>query len=1037
MKNKGLILFFTVLLALVCIYCLSFSFATWRVEKKAAAFANDPAAIEEVKKEAHGDVMLEKHLVDSLIEARTRQYLTNMNDSTVFLGNTYKKCKYKELNLGLDLKGGMNVTLEISMPDVVQSLASNTEDPLFKTTFEKSEKEYANTTNGDFIDIFVKNFNSQKNALNMKNANLRTYFGERSGIKGATDQQIISWMKKESSEIVDRTFKILRTRIDRFGVAQPNLQMLQGGRILVELPGVKEPERVTDLLKSTAKLEFWEVYNDAVSGKSIQQRFIEADAQLAKILKNKKESADEEPVAEQADSTLAAADSTNAEDAIAAAANTADEELDEDEEEEVDATAGAIMSKAVAVPGSFVIGYFKESDMPAIDALLPQLEKVLGDKNVVFYWGAAEKEYGNAFPLYPLKKKNDRIGPLLSSETIGGARVVRTARQDVDQNNRVVVNMSMEDQAADEWRKVTKEAADKGAAKGVPTCIAIVLDEFVYSAPTVKNEISGGNSEISGNFTIEEAKDLATVLNSGNLEARVNIVQSEVVGPTLGKESIRAGLLSFLGAFILVVIYMFFYYGRAGLVADLALFSNVFFIIGVLASMGAVLTLPGIAGIVLTLGMAVDANVIIYERVREEVRAGKGIRVAIDEGFKHSYSAIIDGNVTTLITAIVLYIFGSGPIQGFATTLIIGILSSLFTAILVSRMIIEARLKKGKEMNVGNKLTINAFQNLNIDFLSKRKYFYILSCSLIVISIISFCTLKLQPGIDFTGGRCYVVRFDKDVTTKDVREAVSNEFGGNPEVKTFGSNDQIRIITNYKIDSNNPADDQLCEKKLYNCLKGFYSKQDLSEYDFTHLTNDVRGIQSSQKIQPTVAKELLRNAVWAVLASLVLIFIYIAVRFRNWQFGMAGVAALFHDSFLTIGMFSLFYKVMPFSMEIDQNFIAAILTVIGYSINNVVVIMDRVRENLALYPKRSNYENFNTAINSTMGRSINTAVTTLVTLLVIFLFGGEVIRGFVFAMFIGILFGTYSGILVANPFAYDLLRLKGGEVKRAKADISK
>ena len=1027
MKNKGLILFFTVLLALVCLYCLSFSFVTWRVEKKAAAFANDPAAIEEVKKEAHGDVMLEKHLVDSLIDARTRQYLTNMNDSTVYLGATYKKCKYKELNLGLDLKGGMNVTLEISMPDVVNSLATNKEDKLFKTAFEKSENEYAKTTNGDFIDIFVKNFNAQKSAMKMNNANLRTYFGERSGIKNASDQQIISWMKKESGEIVDRTFKILRTRIDRFGVAQPNLQMLQGGRILVELPGIKEPERVTDLLKSTAKLEFWEVYGDVVGGRSIQQRFAAADVQLAQQLKAKKNLKEEAPADEEL-----ASDSLNADSLTAALP-----EVEEDEEiEDVDETQGAILSKAVAADG-FVIGYFKESDMPKINQLLPQLQRILNDKNVVFYWGAAEKDRNNAFPLYPLKKKNDRIGPLLSSETIGGARVVRTARQDVDQNNRVVVNMSMEDQAADEWRKITKEAAEKGAANGRPTCVAIVLDEFVYSAPTVRSEIPNGNSEISGHFTIEEAKDLATVLNSGNLEARVNIVQSEVVGPTLGKESIRSGLLSFLGAFILVIIYMFFYYSRAGLVADLALLSNVFFIVGVLASMGAVLTLPGIAGIVLTLGMAVDANVIIYERVREEVRAGKGIRVAIDEGFKHSYSAIIDGNVTTLITAIVLYIFGSGPIQGFATTLIIGILSSLFTAILVSRMVIETRLKRGKEMEVGNKLTINAFMNTHIDFMGKRKYFYILSLSLIVISIISFCTLKLQPGIDFTGGRCYVVRFDKDVTTKDVREAVIKEFGGNPEVKTFGSNDQIRIITNFRINSNDPKDDQLCESKLYNSLKGFYAKQDLSEYDFTHLTNDVRGIQSSQKIQPTIAKELLMNAVWAVLASLVLIFIYIAIRFRNWQFGMAGVFALFHDSFLTIGVFSLFYKIMPFSMEIDQNFIAAILTVIGYSINNVVVIMDRVRENLALYPKRENYDNFNSAINQTLGRSVNTAVTTLVTLLVIFLFGGEVIRGFVFAMFVGIAFGTYSGILVANPLAYDLLRLKGGNVKRAKAEIAK
>ncbi len=1016
MKNKGLILFFTILIALVCLYCLSFSFASWRVENKAAKFANDPTAIAEVKKAANGDVMLEKHLVDSLIDARTRQYLTGMNDSTVYLGNTYKQCKYKELNLGLDLKGGMNVTLEISMPDAVKSLATNTGDQLFKNAFEKAQAEYAKTVNGDFIDIFVKNFNAEKKALNLNNANLRTYFGDRSGLKNASDDDIISFIRKESNEIVDRTFKILRTRIDRFGVAQPNLQMLQGGRILVELPGVKEPERVTDLLKSTAKLEFWEVYNDVVGGKSIQQRFAEADAKLAQELQAKKEAAPKDAADTALDAALAA-------DTTLAAANT---DVDEDEEEEEEIGEGAILSHA-ATAGGIAIAYFKEADMPHIDQLLPELSRILGDPNVVFYWGSAEREMGNLYPLYPLKRKNERFGPLLSSETIGGNRVVRTARQDVDQNNRVVVTMSMEDQAADEWRKITREAANNSTKM---TNIAIVLDQFVYSAPTVRSEIPNGNSEISGNFTIEEAKDLATVLNSGNLEAGVNIVQSEIVGPTLGKESIRSGLLSFLGAFLLVIIYMFFYYSRAGLVADLALLMNVFFIIGILASMGAVLTLPGIAGIVLTLGMAVDANVIIYERVREEVRAGKGMRVAVDEGFKHSYSAIIDGNVTTLITAIVLYIFGSGPIQGFATTLIIGILSSLFTAILVARVIIEARLKRGKEFSVGTPLTINAFTNTHFDFLKTRKFFYILSGSLIIISLISFFTLGLQPGVDFTGGRSYVVRFDKDVITKDVREAVIKEFGGSPEVKTFGSNNQVRIVTNYKIESNDVKDDALCEKKLYNALKGFYDKQDLTEYDFTHLTNDVRGIQSSSKIQPTVARELLRNAFWAVLASLVLIFIYIAIRFRNWQFGMAGVFALFHDSFLTIGMFSLFYKVLPFTMEIDQNFIAAILTVIGYSINNVVVIFDRVRENLALYPKRSNYANFNAAINGTLGRNVNTAATTLVTLLVIFIFGGEVIRGFVFAMFIGIAFGTYSGIFVSNPLAYDLLKLNKKKADR-------
>jgi SecD/SecF fusion protein len=1025
MRNKGLVLFFTILLALVCLYCLSFSFVTWRVGQKAKAFANDPAAIEEVKKAANGDVMRENYLVDSLVSSREQYFLANMNDSVIYLGNTYKDCKYKEVNLGLDLKGGMNVTLEISIPDVVQSLATNTEDELFTNTFKKANDKYV-ADGGDFIDIFVNTFNQEKAALGLENANLRTYFGERAGIKNASDDQIVSFIKTESSEIVDRTFKILRTRIDRFGVAQPNLQRLQGGRILVELPGIKEPERVTDLLKSTAKLEFWEVYNDPVNGKSIQQRFYEADVQLAKELKAKEEAA-AQLAAEGPQET---ADTATAENSLESQLAATVEEDDEEDDEEVDTRLGAIMSKAVAGTDGYVIGYFKEADIKAIDAMLPDLQRILGDKSAVFYWGSAEKRFNNAMPLVPLKKNNDRIGPKLSSETIGGARVVRSARQDVDQNNRVVVTMSMEDQAADEWRKITRAAVDN---KSKTTCIAIVLDNFVYSYPSIRSEIPNGNSEISGNFTIDEAKDLATVLNSGNLEAQVNIVQSEVVGPTLGKESIRSGLLSFVLAFVLVLIYMFLYYSRAGLVADLALFTNIFFIMGVLASLGAVLTLPGIAGLVLTLGMAVDANVLIFERIREELRAGKGSRVAVDEGYKNAYSAIIDGNVTTLITAIILYIFGSGPVQGFATTLAIGILSSLFTAIFITRLVFERRLAKGKEISFGNKYTMNTFRNAHFDFLKVRKICYAISGTLIVISLISFCTLKLQPGIDFTGGRNYVVRFDQDVKTNEVRAAVAEEFGGNPEVKTFGGNDQVRITTNYKIDSNDPAVDKECEQKLYKALKGFYVKSSISEYDFCQQV-DPRGIQSSQKVQPTIANELLWDAIWAVLVSLVLIFIYIAIRFKNWQFGMGGVIALVHDSLLTIGLFSLFYKVMPFSMEIDQSFIAAILTVIGYSINNVVIIFDRVRENLALYPKRDNYENFNNAINSTLGRTVNTGGTTLVVLLAIFIFGGEVIRGFVFAMFAGILIGTYSGIFVSNPLAYDMLKSKKN-VKRAKVEL--
>jgi SecD/SecF fusion protein len=1018
MRNKGLILFFSILIALTCLYCLSFSFVTWKIGKDARNFANDPAAIEEVTKQANGDKMLEQHLKDSVISAREAQYLAEKKEEKVFLGNTYKQTKYKELNLGLDLKGGMNVTLEISYPDVLKSLADNTEDSLFIKSFNRANEIYTKT-GADFVDLFVDAFNIEKNAMNMQNALLRTYFGERLGAKTNSDNELITLLKKESDEIIDRTFRILRTRIDRFGVAQPNIQRLQGSRILVELPGIKEPERVTELLKSTAKLEFWEVYNDVVGGKSIQQRFIIADNQLAQELKIQK--SQETKLDSTATDTTVVKDSTAIAAPIPASAENG---------------IGTILSKAVEKANDGIaVAFFKEAKMKEIDKLLPSIIRLMGDRSLVFMWGKPDPKFNNAYPLIPLKRNNDRFGPKLSSETIGGARVVRTARQDVNQNNQTVVTMSMESAATEEWRKITKAAADKYSQTKIPVMIAIVLDNFIYSSPTVKSEIPGGNSEISGHFTIEEAKDLATVLNSGNLEARVNIVQSEVVGPTLGKESINAGLMSFLLAFILVLLYMFLYYGRAGWIADIALMTNVFFIMGVLASLGAVLTLPGIAGIVLTLGMAVDANVIIYERVREELRMGKGLRLALDEGYKNAYSAIIDGNVTTLITAIVLYVFGSGPIQGFATTLIIGLLSSLFTAIFISRLFFERSMAKGKNFNFGNKYTLNTFAKAKFDFIKKRRFFYPFSIALSVIVLISFFTLKLQPSIEFTGGRNYVVRFDQDVKTNEVRTAIINEFGGNPEVKTFGSNNQIRITTNYKIEKNDPKVDKEVTEKLYKALKPFYVKTDISYTDFSE-QNDPRGIQSLSVVKPTVAKELLMQSVWAVLVSLVLIFIYIAIRFKNWQFGLGGVIALAHDTMLTIGLFSLLYKFMPFSMEVDQSFIAAILTVIGYSINNVVIIYDRIRENVSIYPKRELYNNINSAVNQTLGRTINTTGTTVVVLFAIFFFGGEVIRGFIFAMTAGILIGTYSGIFISAPLVFDLLS-RAKKVRRTKVTLLK
>ncbi|MDD4395613.1 MAG: protein translocase subunit SecD, partial [Bacteroidales bacterium] len=735
MRNKGLVLFFTILVALTCLYCLSFSFVTWNVEKNAKEFANDPTALTEISKKAGNNEMLAKHLKDSIVNSREKHYLAAMRDSSIFLGFTYKECKYKELNLGLDLKGGMNVTMEISSPDVLSSLAT-VQDSLFKLSFDNAVKEYNGGRNGnDFVDIFSESFAAHK----LANATLANYFGDKMNNKNASDEQVLEYIKKQRDDIQDQTFRILRTRIDRFGVAQPNLEKLQGGRILVELPGVKEKERVEELLKSTAQLEFWEVYKDINNGSNITMLF--ADAAIA-----------------------ASKEATPKDSAVLA----------------------TLMSKSVNTDG-LAIGFFKEADTAIVGRCLGAIRSKLNIDDVVFYWGAPEKRFENAFPLVPLKKTSE-FGPALSSETINGARIVRDARQDVDEYNRVVVSMSMEDAATKEWQRITKNAIDNQQSKG-QTNVAIVLDQFVYSYPTIQSEIQNGNSQITGNFTIDEAKDLATVLNSGNLEVGVNIVASEVVGPTLGQESISSGLFSFLIAFILILVYVFLYYDKAGLVADLALLTNVFFIIGVLASLGAVLTLPGIAGIVLTLGMAVDANVIIFERVREEIRNGKGLRLAIEEGYKNAYSAIIDGNVTTLITAIVLYIFGSGPVQGFATTLIIGLLSSMFTAILISRLVFERQLAKGRNIKFGNSRTINAFSSVHFDFLKTKRFFYTLSISLILIAIVSFFTLGLNPGIDFTGGRNYVVRFDKTVNAEDARRAVTETFGGSPQVKTFGNDD--------------------------------------------------------------------------------------------------------------------------------------------------------------------------------------------------------------------------------------------------------
>jgi len=618
-----------------------------------------------------------------------------------------------------------------------------------------------------------------------------------------------------------------------------------------------------------------------------------------------------------------------------------------------------------------------------------------------------------------------------------GGEVIVDARQDYDQNGRVTVDLQMNSQGAKVWKRLTGENIGKQ--------IAIVLDNYVYSYPNVNDEIPNGRSTISGGgMTVEEAQDLANILKAGKLPAPAHIVEEAVVGPSLGREAVRDSMNSFIFAFILVLAYMIAYYNRAGLVANLALLANIFFIFGVLASLKAVLTLPGMAGIVLTLGMAVDANVIIYERIKEEIRAGKGFRLAITDGYKNAYSAIIDGNVTTLLTGIVLYIFGTGPVQGFATTLIIGILSSLFTAIFISRLIFTWMLKRNMKVSFANKYTANILANANFNFTGMRKKAYIFSAILIIISVGSLVTKGLNMGIDFTGGRTYVVRFDQDVNTETIREALTTEFDGvSPEVKTFGPNSQIKVTTKYMIDNEDPTVDSLIQTKLYNGLSTSY-KTEMNYSDFSSDTegeNKLLGILSSQKIGPTIAYDIRNKAMLAIGFALIIIFLYIGVRFKRWQYGLGGVLALFHDSLITLGMFSLLNGIMPFSMEVDQAFIAAILTIIGYSINDTVIIFDRIREYTGLFPKHSLKRNINDGLNSTLARTINTSGTTLVVLFVIFILGGEVIRGFIFALLIGILIGTYSSLFTASPIAYDLMggdkREKEQEEKLVKANTRK
>lgn len=1004
MRNKGAIILVTVLLALISLYYLSFTFVVNKVESDADKYAEARFNSMNLKVDEFEKI----HIIDSL----SNKYLDsveNLTAYTLFRKYTYMDCKERELNLGLDLKGGMNISLEISAEDVILALANNQSDTTLVKALNEAASVKKEQTGTDFIKIFGESYNKIKkpNSPTMASLFITTSNQEQITVK-STEAEVLAYLSAQYEAAMGNAFDVLRKRIDHFGVVQPNIQrdVAVKGVFHIELPGIKDPERVEDLLKAAAVLEFWQTY----SAEEIYEKISEANVLIATLSKeeSKKTNSDvsadiKKPVAKQEviydDNELI---SENGDSVItnsdAATADTAGM-----------IKAGSLLDRLVNQIGSHqiygpIVGFAKESDMVSIMVdLNRESVKRLFPKDLVFAWSfkplSDQKGYYELIAL----KKGKNGGAVL------GGDVITDAKQEFGQNQATAeVSMAMNGAGSTEWARITRENIGKS--------IAIVLDGYVYSYPNVNDEIKGGRSSITGNFTLEEATDLANVLKSGKMPAPAVILSKEIVGPSLGQKAIDSGMNSFLIAFLIVLIYMVFYYNRAGLVADIALIANIFFIFGVLASLGAALTLPGIAGIVLTLGMAVDANVIIYERIREELRAGKQIKTAVADGYQNAYSAIIDGNLTTLIIGIVLAVFGVGPVQGFATTLIIGILSSLFSAIFISRIIFVTLLDKDKKVNFGNKITMNLFTNLNIPFLDKRKTFYIISAVLITISLGSLFTRGLNPGIDFSGGRNYVVAFKKTVEPQVIAKALEEVYGETPMVKTFGGSNQVKITTKFMI--NEKDADKVADSLLYVGLKPIIN-EDVTMDEFF---NDYR--QTSQKVGPTVADDILSKSIIAIVIALALMFLYILIRFRKWQYSLGATISLLHDAILVLGAFSLFNGILPFSMEIDQAFIAAILTVIGYSINDTVIIFDRIREYMGLYKKREAGQIMNEAINSTIGRTVNTSLTTILVILAIFIFGGEVIRGFTFALLIGIFVGTYSSVCMASPIAFDLIKRK-------------
>lgn len=1014
MRNRGAIILLSVLLAIISLYYLSFTFVVNKVEGDAEEYA-----------QAYVDNGNYGNLNDAerngLIDKQKKAYLDSVDNEVVYRlirKYTYKDCKERELNLGLDLKGGMNISMEISAEDVLMSLARDNNNPALLKAIEEAGKQTSDQTGTNFIETFGKAYKELKMDDKPAMAFLFATSQNQDKIQiTSTDEEVITYLTNEYDAAIGNAYDVINKRIDQFGVVQPNIQkdVAVKGVFHIELPGIKDPERVEKLLKQAAVLEFWETYNY----NEIQSAIISADQA---IIAAKKAEATRSNVAAAATDTVAETAETVADTAEVAATDTtavadsAAEETTADTDMEYSIFNRLLQQAGGRTVGGPVIGFAKKADMESIMADLNRKEvKSLFKKDLVFAWGFKElKEAPGYYELIALKASKDGKAAL-------NGEVVTDARQEFGQTSATAeVTMAMNNTGSTQWARITKE--------NIGRSIAIVLDNAVYSYPNVNDEIKGGRSQITGNFTLEEATDLANVLKAGKMTAPAVILSKEVVGPSLGQKAIDSGMYSFIIAFILVLLYMIFYYNKAGIVADIALICNLFLIFGVMASIGAVLTLPGIAGMVLTIGMSVDANVLIYERIREEMRAGKMIKSAVADGYSNAYSAILDSNITTILIGIVLAYFGVGPVRGFATTLIIGILTSLFTAIFITRIVFTKMLDKDRKITVGNKLTNNAFTNLHFDFLKGSKIAFIISGVLIVVSIISLTTRGLKQGIDFTGGRNYVVKFENNVEPEQVAIALEEVYGDRPVVKTFGDANQVKITTKYKIDQvKDKAAGEEADNLLYEGLKnGKFLPENVDKDTFF---SDYR--QTSQVVGPTVADDIKTKSIVAILLGLVVMFLYILLRFRKWQYSLGASIALIHDVLITLGIFSLLYSIMPFNMEIDQSFIAAILTIVGYSINDTVVIFDRQREYNNLYPNRDRKSRINSAINSTVGRTINTSMTTLVVLLAIFIFGGESIRGFCFALLIGVIVGTYSSIFVASPMAYifGVGKKKGEEIK--------